>query len=348
MVTGAAGAAMPDSVPEPTIVPGRPPRNYLSAVEHRKLAWAFIPPALVVVVTLELFLRPLWQPPPPPHERQIDTRLEAVSGPPPADGAVIILPDDEVSENVDETLLGASPVALSKVRDASFFGSRDHDAWFEIGRTLQGLRDPSASKWEAVGFTEVFSQPRSFRGRPIRMRGTLRRLEKLASIENDHGIDHFWQGWLEPAGGPASPIVVHFLRLPAGMTEGMNLAESVVVDGYFLKNLAYRAADGVRLAPLVLSLEPVLPAAPSSEDQRGGIWERSITALGVVTMLGIVATIGIGYWVVGRGRRRRMEAKELDSALSGVEHFSVSESLRKLASSDTTHGDGETGGATNE
>lgn len=339
------GIVVPDDKPESKTGSRRPPRNYLSAVEHRKLAWAFLPPALVVVVALELFLRPLWQPPPPPPERQIDTRLEAVTGPPPPDGAVIILPDDEPPENVNEIPLGASPAALSRVRDATFFGSRDHEAWFEIGQKLQGLRSPEASKWETVGFTELFSQPRSFRGRPVRMRGTLRRLEKLSSLENDHGIDQFWQGWLEPAGGPASPVVVHFLRLPAGMTEGMELAETVMVNGYFLKNMAYRAADGVRLAPLLVSLEPVRPAAPSSDAQRGGFWDRSITALGVVTMLGIVTTIGIGYWVVGRGRRRRAEATGLDATLAGVEHFSVSDSLRKLASPDTTRGDDEMGGA---
>lgn len=337
--TGYPGAVFPEPEPERRVAPGRRPRNYLTAVEHRKLFWAFMPPAIVVMVALELVLRPIWQPPPPPRERQVDTRLEVVAGPPPTDGAVVILADDEPLEVAEGEVLGASPEALSKIRDDSFFGVRDRDAWFEIARTLQTKDAPWLTEPSDVGFTEVFTQPLSFRGRPIRMRGTLRRLEKLDAPTNDDGIDHYWQGWLEPAGGPASPVVVHFLRLPSGMGEGMEMAEPAVVEGCFLKNMAYRAADGIRVAPLVMALEPRRPKGAPTDHERGGFWDRSIVAVGVATMLAIVATIGIGYWIVGRGRRPRLNANDLDASLSEVVPFSVPESLRTLAA-DTTTGTG--------
>jgi len=324
---------------------GRRPRNFLSAGEYRKLFWAFMPPALVLVLAAELVLRPLWEPPALPRERQVDTRLEAVTGPPPADDAVVILPaDEEAPETGDENLLGASLVALRPVRDATFFGSGDRDAWLEMGLTLQGYDGRSVPPPQDVGFTELFGQPRSFRGRAVRVKGTLHRLERLPAMANDYGFDHYWQGWLQPAGGPASPLVVHFLQLPEGMATGLDIIEPVVVSGFFLKNMAYRAADGVRLAPLVMALEP-LPPPPVSEAPGGGFWDRSLAALGVVTMLGIVTAIGIGFLIVGRGRRRRAERVEIAPVLAELEPFSVEAALVRMAAQEAVVGGESSGGA---
>jgi hypothetical protein len=337
-------AALPTAAPAPHASGRRRPRNYFSAGEYRKLFWAFMPPALVAVVAAELLLRPLWEPPPPPRERQVDTRLEAVTGPPPGEDAVVILPDDQPPETRDEDLLGASLAALTRVRDASFFGPSDRDAWLEMGLALKGYEGRRLPPPQDVGFTELFGQPRSFRGRAVRMRGTLHRLERLDAMANDYGIDHYWQGWLEPAGGPASPLVVHFMEVPEGMATGLEIVEPVVISGFFLKNMAYRAADGVRLAPLVLAREPV-PPPPVSDAAGAGLWDRSLTALGVATMLAIVTAIGIGFLVAGRGRRRRPGATGLDSALVDVEPFSVAAALERVAAEEAVGGDDAVGGA---
>jgi len=337
-------AALPTAAPAPHASGRRRPRNYFSAGEYRKLFWAFMPPALVVIVAAELLLRPLWEPPPPPRERQVDTRLEAVTGPPPGEDAVVILPDDEPPETRDEDLLGASLAALTRVRDATFFGQGDRDAWLEMGLALKGYEGRTLPPPQDVGFTELFGQPRSFRGRAVRIKGTLHRLERLGAVANDYGIDHYWQGWLEPAGGPASPVVVHFMNLPEGMATGLEIVEPVVVSGFFLKNMAYRAADGVRLAPLVLALEPV-PPPPVSEAGGGGLWDRSLTALGVATMLAIVTAIGIGFLVAGRGRRQRVDTTGLDSALADVEPFSIGAALEQVAAEERAGGDEAAGGA---
>jgi hypothetical protein len=342
------GAALPVPDPEPLHSVARRPRNYLVAVERRRLFWAFMPPALMVVVLLELFVRPLWEPPRPPREREVDTRMEAVAGPPPADDAVVITPAEQKLETDDPTLLGASPESLSRIRDATFFGSNDQEAWLDMFLTLQGERGQRIPKPQDVGFTEIFTQPRSFRGRAVRMRGTLRRLEKLDGHADEYGVPHYWQGWLEPAGGPASPVVIHFLRIPEGMAAGLEIMEPVVVSGFFLKNMAYRAADGVRIAPLVLSLEPGRPLLASADAQSGGFWERSIGLIGVGTMLGIVSLIGIGYLLVGLGRRRRLETDSLDPETFTGTPFSISESLRNLASTDADGDGGQTGGAISE
>jgi hypothetical protein len=348
MATTFNGASLPVPDPEHLVPASRKPRNFFAAVERRRLFWAFMPPALMVVVILELFVRPLWEPFPPPRERQVDTRLEKVAGPPPADDAVVIVPAEEKLETDDASLLGAPPEALARVRDATFFGSSDHEAWLDTFLTLQGERGQPLPKPQDVGFTEVFTQPRSFRGRAVRMRGTLRRLEKLDGHADEYGVPHYWQGWLEPAGGPPSPVVVHFLRIPEGMAEGLEIMEPVVVSGFFLKNMAYRAADGVRIAPLIVSLEPVRPTLASADAQSGGFWERSIGVIGVGTMLAIVSMIGIGFLLVGLGRRRRLATDHLDPESFRGKPFSVSESLRDLALTDTDSNGDQKGGATSE
>jgi hypothetical protein len=63
----------------------------------------------------------------------------------------------------------------------------------------------------------------------VRFRGTLHRLEKMVAPANEYDIKDYWQGWLEPEGGPVSPIVVYFLRLPDGMPHGMKISEQVDV-----------------------------------------------------------------------------------------------------------------------
>ncbi len=333
----------PQPAPDPSPAPRvRSPKNFLSAAEHRKLFWRIMPPAIVALVALELLTR-TDGPPPPPREPQVDTRFEAIAGPPPTEDAVVIVPPDEPLAEIDESLLSASRAALSKVRDATFFRQADEDAWLESLLALEGYDGRSLEPPRDVGFTEIFGQPKSFRGRSVRMRGMLRGLEKLRAPANDYGIDDYYQGWLEPAGGPASPVIVHFREIPEGMPLGLEIAEPVEVSGCFLKNMAYRARDTVRVAPLILARRPVRPAARPAASG-GGIWDLSLAAIGVVTMLAIVAMIAIGFLVAGRGRTAVPQAAGLDESLAGFEPFTVADSLRQVAAEEAAGESGPSGG----
>jgi hypothetical protein len=109
------------------------------------------------------------------------------------------------------------------------------------------------------------------------MKGTLRRAERLPAPANDYGVDRYWQCWMEPAGGPASPVVIQCLTLPDGMPTGLAIGEPVEVTGYFFKNFAYNAADAIRVAPVIMTLEPSwkpVVAAP-----RGGLTGRGLWPL---------------------------------------------------------------------
>ena len=304
------------------------PRNYLAPGERRRVFWRLMPPAMAAVLVLG-WIEQTWFPRRgPPVEKPIDTRLQTVRGEPPAGDAVLIEAEPDPFAPVAEGL-SASVDALAKVRDDAFFRRDEEPARIQTWLTLRSA-DPQAVRAAAtpVSFTELFGQPLSFRGRPVRFKGTLRRLERLRAPANDYDIADYWQGWLEPAVGPPSPIVVQFLRLPPGMPEGLKINEPVEIAGYFFKRYAYKAADTIRRAPLVMAIEPAwtprTPVAP------GG------TALGtvaVVTMASLVAATALAMVLGNRGRRTAPPepVENLDHALAGVDVVSTGESLRRLA-----------------
>jgi len=312
--------------------PADRPRNYLEPAERRRLLWRFMPAALVIVLALtaveRVWFRPARAPAPPP----VDTRLEAVRGPAPADGAVVIEAEPEPFVPGPGAL--AAPASmLEAVRDDTFFRAADVEAWLQIWKTLReagrdGMRAAAAPR---VSFGELFGQPRSFRGRLVRLKGTLHRLERVGAPENNYGVDDYWQGWLEPADGPAEPVVVHFFELPEGMPTGMKIREPVEVAGYFLKRHAYAAADTVRVAPLVMALEPAWKPLPHPAPGGTAFGTWALVAMGAL----VAATIAAASLSGRRPRRGPSETDgDLSAALADFETFSPSAALRQLADED--------------
>lgn len=293
-----------------------------------------MPPALLVMLALGWLERSWFASPTPPAPPQVDTRMTAIHGEPPAADAVMIAvdpPRPPVDPSPDP--LAASPAALAQVRDDTVFRATDEDAWFQILTTLRSVETgpPSPAAAQAVSFAELFGQPQSFRGRLVRFRGTIRRLEKLPAQTNPYGFAEYWQGWLEPEGGPPSPIVVYFLQIPPGMPEGMKVSEDVEVVGYFFKRWAYAASDTVRLAPLVLALEPSWRQRPVGRRS-----DDTVGTLALLTMAAVVIATLAGIGAAGRGRSRRMPTppRDLSAALADADICSTEESLRRLAAAD--------------
>jgi len=314
-----------DANPAPRSVP--PPRNYLEPAARRQIFWRFMPPALLVLLALGWIERTWFPRGGPPPAKQVDTRLEVVRGERPAGDAVLIEPEAD-SFTADMRDLAAGPEELAKIRDDAFFRSEEEPAWIQTWLTLRS-GDVKALRAAAVpvSFTELFGQPLSFRGRPVRFAGALRRLERLKAPANDFDIGEYWQGWLEPAAGPASPIVIHFLRIPDGMPTGLKIDEQVEVSGYFFKRYAYKATDTIRRAPLVLAIEPDWKPRPRVES--GG---TSLGTVALVTMAGLVAMTLLARALGGRRRRAAAAGPtNLDEALAGEDIVSTGESLRRLA-----------------
>lgn len=268
----------------------RQPRNYLQRNEQRRLFWMVMPPAILFLLLGLWVEQTFFQAPAETSPPQVDTRLPGGPRGMSAGGiadAVVIEPDPEPFLLCGVENLGAPVEALSKVRDDTVFREADSDAWFAVWETLRQT-DPEKLDREAgpaVGFTELFAQPRSFRGRLVRLRGTFRRIERVEAAANAAGITNYWQGWLDPDGGPPSPIVIYFLTLPKAIRPGTRLFEPVEVVGYFFKRWAYQATDAIRTAPLVMSLKPVF-LQPSTEPPEANILETLLWTGGILAVLG--------------------------------------------------------------
>jgi hypothetical protein len=278
------------------------PRNFLAPGERRRLFWIVMPAGMLLLALLGWVERTWFPRSGPAAQPQVDTRLESVAGPAPRGDEVLIEREPEPFDAAPDPDLAASLTSLARVRDATMFRDADNDAWFEVWTTLRegGRGGLARSQPRDVSFRELFGQPRSFRGRLVRMKGTLHRAEQLAAPRNDYGIDQYWQCWMEPAGGPASPVVIQCLSLPEGMPTGMNIHESIAVTGYFFKNFAYNAADAIRVAPVIMTLEPSWK--PVVTAPRGGL-----TGPGGVTLVvaaSVAAVVGATLLGVIAGRRR--------------------------------------------
>jgi len=308
------------------------PRNYLSRAEHRRLFWRFMPPAIVLFLALSWLERGWLRQPAPPAPPQVDTRLAGAHVERTVDDAVVIEVEPEPFVGTADEL-GASAASLAEVRDDTVFRGGDEEAWFQIWMTLRSTDAEALRRADArpVSFIELFGQPRSFRGRLVRFTGTVHRLQKVEAPPNDYDITGYWQAWIEPDGGPTSPIVVYFLRLPAGMPSGLRVREPVEVVGYFFKRWAYEATDTVRRAPLVMALEPAwkpLRPAPAGGTATGGY--------ALLAMTGLVAATLLGLRLANRGALHREEPRpeNLSESLAGLETLPPAEALARLAAAD--------------
>jgi hypothetical protein len=307
----------------------RAPRNYLARGERRRVFWLFMPPAIALVLLLS-WVEHVWFPRRvPPAPPRIDTSLEAVQGPRPEGDTVLIEQEPEPFVPPAEEL-GASPTALARVRDDSYFRKEEEEAWIQTWLTLRSgdPRSFSRSAAREVSFSELFGQPVSFRGRLVRVRGTLKRLERIRAPRNDYDVAQYYEGWLEPADGVSAPIVLHFMQVPDGMPLGLKIDEPIEAVGYFFKRYAYNARDKPRVAPLVMALQPSW--TPKPELQPGG---TSLGTLALATMGAIVGATALAVWLANRrpSARAVAQASGLNDALADVEPFSVRDALGRLA-----------------
>jgi len=286
----------------------RPPRHWHSVTEQRRLFWVILPLMLIAAWVERTWWAPMPATPPAPIDtilsrgpltRTIEDGVTIEGEEPGQDdggpaGGPLPRPTASEVRGSAETLADATDLAL--VRDDTVFRSADRRAWFAIWERLRGeAANGVKPRGREVTFAQLFAQPRSFRGRRVRVAGTIRRLQEVAAPANPLGIASYWQGWLEPAGGPAAPIVVYFLALPPGTPSGMRVEIPVIVDGVFFKRWAYQASDAIRLAPLLLSTEPQAPPRITSGQGRSPIvgWALgSIVGLLAATWLALRLATG--------------------------------------------------------
>lgn len=292
-----------------------------------------MPPLLVLFLGLSWLERGCSKPQHDHELDQIDTVVPFQADAVVPDAVTIEPPPQDAVDEERTPELGAGPRALAMVKDDTVFRESDREAWFDLWQTIRSADDASLRRAHArsVSFAELYSQPKSFRGRLVRFEGALRRLQYVEAPANDFDIPGYWQGWLRPTRGPPSPIVVYFLTIPDGFPHGMAIDEPVEVVGYFFKRWAYQATDTIRTAPLVMAREPFRRPRPDTSSPFA--W---VGAIAIATMTALIGAVALAGWLVNRPPPPRPveTPADLSATLEGLEPHSVEQELRKLSEQD--------------
>jgi hypothetical protein len=210
-----------------------------------------------------------------PPAAAIDTRVPAAqlkSHPP---GVFVSSPADMESPAAEfppapgALYPGVNPAELKMIRDDTVFRSAEANAWFTWCALMRDADKTAGYDVIArpVGFLQLFRQPDEYRGKLVRIAGTVRRAHRVAAHDNEQGIAAYWQCWLFTDEASTNPIVVYALDMPADFPTGMELHEQVAFGGLFFKRWAYQARSGTMTAPLILSpagdWQPQVPIPPA-------------------------------------------------------------------------------------
>lgn len=222
-------------------------------------------------------------------------------------------------------------IAIGLVRDNTVSRYEEKYAWFRIFEHWQSDadREDLQTKAAPVGYLELFDQTDEYRGKPVRITGTVSLAYRVSAPKNDLGLTEYTVLWLKPKRGPNSPIVVYALGSPEGFPEVKHKEtdretseldhEPVEITGIFFKRWAYRAQDGTRVAPMVLANSFVWQGSPKVVSAP---MLPSIPAMAATVIVLAIAAIALSLLVWFRSRWRVEDQGE---------RIAANESVRKLA-----------------
>lgn len=207
---------------------------------------------------------------------------------------------------------------LKAIQDNTPWRSSEREIWFRLlgklqQRTQQELQQGSAGQ---VGYAQLYKQSESYRGKLVTIRGAAHDVYWVEAPSNAYGIERYWVYWLQPAGGPNSPILVYALDKPEGFPSvdiadsgrsKMPTIEDVEFTGFFFKRYAYDAQGGIYTAPMLLAREPVW--IESAFSGRSNL-PSPVTFLAVASGLALLA-MGLAMWVYYQYRPGRNRDEDL-------------------------------------
>jgi hypothetical protein len=179
---------------------------------------------------------------------------------------------------------------------------------FREERRLANPRYAKRKPSEFQPFVDLFQNPDEYRGRPVSLRGVLRKLTKFDPGKNTFGINEAYEGWLYTDDAQSNPAVIVFMSKPQNLPVGGDLTEEIRVTGYFLKMYGYEAQDVARKAPLLLAGEAEWRPSPER-------WVPKALSMETYSLVGfIVLLVGYAMWHSNRREmtRRALPQPEVD------------------------------------
>lgn len=206
---------------------------------RRGVPWGQVIPlitlAILAGILLTQFLRPEVPLPPEPAEGI----GEQTPLPPPDDSIVFEAVRDEAPLQFSETAAYAE--LLDRTRRTP----------------VDDLRE--AARTDVV-FSDLLARPERYRGMPIRLQGTARRILRIDDLPDRIAPEGaLYEAWTFTGDSRGFPYVLVFEDAPRGLPGGDDVNAFVIFHGYFFKLLAYNAADKRRKAPMLIGRLEYVP-----------------------------------------------------------------------------------------
>lgn len=174
--------------------------------------------------------------------------------------AVVVAPAAEPEpvvagpNDLDEDEVAFMENEYEKIVDRAPLKSREMNVYW---RLLKWSRTQSFDELEKraandVPFTKLWEQPEKHRGKPIRLRMHVRRINDWDAPEDQREFKKVYEAWGWTDESRSFPYVVAFTDPPAGLPIGTDVRAEVVFVGYFMKVMTYKATDATRGAPFLL------------------------------------------------------------------------------------------------
>ena len=196
-------------------------------------------------------------------------------------------PEPVVADHADE---------FETVTDRTPMSFRDNAAYAYL---LEKVRkqtpvELAAQSRRDILLTHIWERPELYRGVPIHILGTLKRLIRYEAKMSK-------TGWIYEASiftpeASRFPYQCVFEDTPVGLPLGVELTERVVFNGYFFKIMKYQASDRARGAPVLVGklgwephAAPAAGAAPARESNPLLYWS--------LVVLGVMFLLSLGRWV---------------------------------------------------
>jgi hypothetical protein len=199
---------------------------------------------------------------------------------------------------------GVDPELLAGVRDDTPFRSSEAAAFYHLLGILNETPQAELEKNSIgpVSFTQLFGQPKEFRGDLVTIEGTVLRAQPKTAAKNDYGIAEYDLLVIEPT-DRAYGVMVYALSLPDDFPRGDGLREPVTVTGFFYKRLAHLSEDReIMTWPVLLAKtverRPVLAAAPQANQQ------AQLQSLAGGLAIAVLASLVVAVFVFLATRRK--------------------------------------------
>ena len=164
----------------------------------------------------------------------------------------------------DEMLRGLKLALDSKLLEGVFdcepWWPKEHGTVIRTWQRLGLLRDLLANNQTSLAsipkviVPQIVSETHSIRGRPIRLEGTIVKLDRKQSIEKSgFGQWSYQDVWLRPNDASNQPVCVSVPVSNVDNNTKIVEGTQVVVCGFFIKRIAYASERGAEVGPVILA-----------------------------------------------------------------------------------------------